>query len=175
MFELRVRGHALTLGNNIDTDTIIPARYLHKLDLDWLAQHVFDDDPSIKERMLRVQKPIVIVAGSGFGYGSSREHAVLALKASGVAAIIAKSFHRIFFRNAVNNGLPVIEASLENVSDGALVEIDLERGTIAVNGTVKARVKPMPSRILQILLHGGLKAELKMVVEELSKAKKKEL
>ena len=159
----RVVGRALIVGDNIDTDTIIPARYLHSTDPGELAQHVFEDAPEIRRRLDALEKPVVIVAGRGFGYGSSREHAVLALKAAGVAAVAAESFHRIFYRNAINNGLVVLEAPglRSRVRDGSLVEIDLSTGEIRVDGGAVARARPMPGMLLELLRAGGLKEKLR--------------
>ncbi|KSW12646.1 hypothetical protein CF15_01275 [Pyrodictium occultum] len=157
-----VRGRALVVGDNVDTDTIIPARYLHSTDPRELARHVFEDAPGIRARLDGLEKPVVIVAGRGFGYGSSREHAVLALKAAGVAAVVAESFHRIFYRNALNNGLPVVEASLRgSTRDGSLVEIDLETGEIRVDGRLAARARPLPPMLRRLLAAGGLREELR--------------
>ncbi len=163
---MRVKGYALLVGDNIDTDTIIPARYLHKSNPEWLGKHVFEDAPEIKNKLLSLPKPIAIIAGKGFGYGSSREHAVIALKAAEVSLIIARSFHRIFYRNAINNGLPVIEANLTEVKNGDLVEADLENGIILAGNNAVFKFKPMPKRLLEILKHGGLKYFLKKLASE---------
>jgi len=158
---LRVSGRALVVGDDVDTDTIIPARHLHRSDPAWLASHVFEDAPHIKSKLLSLEKPVVVVAGRGFGYGSSREHAALALKAAGVVGVVAESFHRIFFRNAVNNGLLVVEASLRGVRDRDLVTVDAESGLIEVAGLGAFKAKPLPSLVAKILRAGGLLAELK--------------
>jgi len=158
---MKIKGHALIIGDNINTDMIIPARYLHKIEPSWLAEHIFEDTPSIKQKFKKTPKPIAIVAGIGFGYGSSREHAVTALKAAGVSLIIAKSFHRIFYRNAINNGLPAIEASLTKVKDNELILIDLKGGKVTIGTHSTYEIKPIPTQILKILKHGGLKEELK--------------
>src|SRR5690554_761993 len=102
-----IQGNAIKYGNNVDTDVIIPARYLNTSDPDELASHCMEDiDKTFVER---VQAGDIIVAGSNFGCGSSREHAPIAIKASGVSCVIAKTFARIFFRNAINIGLPIME------------------------------------------------------------------
>lgn len=141
---MRVWGYTLVLGDYIDTDRIIPGRYLHRSDEKWLREHVFEDLPDTREKLDRIPKPIAIVAGKGFSMGSSREHAVLALKAAGVQLIVAQSFYKIFFRNALANTLAAIEASLQDVNDGDIVEADLDTGIIRVNGTPKAKFKPFP-------------------------------
>ena len=163
MPKVRVEGWALTVGDNIDTDTIIPARYLHSTDPRELASHVFEDAPEIRRRLDALEKPVVIVAGRGFGYGSSREHAVLALKAAGVVAVVAESFHRIFYRNALNNGLVVLEAPRlrGRIRNGDYVEIDLSSGEIRVGGEIVARARPMPGMLLELLRAGGLKEKLR--------------
>lgn len=165
---MKVKGYVLLVGDNVDTDTMIPARYLHKSDPRWLAEHVFEDSPNIRSRLKKLPKPMVIVAGKGFGYGSSREHAVIALKAAGVSAVIAKSFHRIFYRNAINNGLPVIEANLTGIKDGSIIEIDLREGTIIVENNISLRFKSMPKQLLKILECNGLKALLKKLASKTS-------
>jgi len=163
---MRVRGYALIVGDDVDTDTIIPARYLHRSEPEWLGEHVFDDAPNIKGRLRAAPKPVAIVAGNGFGYGSSREHAVIALKAAGVAVVVAKSFHRIFYRNAINNGLPVVEADLVGVRDCELVLVDLAGGTITTSSGRTHRIKPIPPQILEILKCGGLKEVLRKLASE---------
>ncbi|MEM4035469.1 MAG: 3-isopropylmalate dehydratase [Fervidicoccaceae archaeon] len=165
---MRVRGWALVVGDNIDTDTIIPARHLHRADPSWLAEHVFEDAPMIRSALLSLHKPVIIIAGRGFGYGSSREQAVLALKAAGVGAVIARSFHRIFFRNALNNGLPALEALIEEAETGAEVSVDLSTGTIFI-GPKEFRAKPLPQQLLRILEAGGIKEELRRMAQRMAK------
>jgi len=163
---IRINGYALVVGDDIDTDTIIPARYLHRSEPNWLAQHVFEDAPDIKQRLNSISRPIAVIAGNGFGYGSSREHAVIALKAAGVSLVIAKSFHRIFYRNSINNGLLAVEAHLTGVNDGELVQVDLKRGIITVGTCDMCRIKPIPTQILEILQYGGLKERLRRLASE---------
>jgi 3-isopropylmalate/(R)-2-methylmalate dehydratase small subunit len=150
-------GKAHKFGNNIDTDLIIPARYLNTHDPDELAKHCMEDaDPTwIK----RTQKGDFIVAGENFGCGSSREHAPIALKAAGVAAVIAKSFARIFYRNAINIGLPIMESpeAAEGIKAGDEIEVDLASGTIkdlTTNQNYKA--EPFPDFMQMIIDKGGL-------------------
>ena len=157
---MRVWGRAVILGDYIDTDRIIPGRYLHRSDPEWLRTHLFEDLPQACRKMQQTKPPIAIIAGEGFGMGSSREHAVLALKAAGVSLIIARSFYRIFYRNAIANALPVIEASLD-AKDGDLVEAELEKGVIRVNGKQAAVFKPYPATIMEIIEAGGVLAYLK--------------
>ena len=162
---MKLEGYAIIVDDSVDTDTIIPARYLHRSDPEWLAQHVFEDSPEIREKILKNPKPIAIIAGKGFGYGSSREHAVLALKAAKVSFVIAENFHRIFYRNAINNGLVVIEANIKDyVEEGDLVKLDLKEGVIVIPKTNKTiRFKPLPKKLLEILEIGGLKQFLKKI------------
>jgi len=151
-----IREKVIKYGNNIDTDVIIPARYLNTSREDELAAHCFEDlDENFKEK-LKDRK--IIVAGDNFGCGSSREHAPLAIKASGVKLIIAKTFARIFFRNAINIGLavvPSVEAS-ENISEGNEIEVDLDKGKIKDLTTGKTfTINPVPEFINGIIANGG--------------------
>jgi 3-isopropylmalate/(R)-2-methylmalate dehydratase small subunit len=151
-----IKEKVIKYGNNVDTDVIIPARYLNTSREDELAAHCFEDlDENFKEK-LKDRK--IIVAGDNFGCGSSREHAPLSIKASGVKLIIAKTFARIFFRNAINIGLaviPSVEAS-ENINDGDELEVDLEKGLIkdSTNGRT-FRINPVPDFIHGIITNGG--------------------
>ncbi len=161
----RVKGYVLVLGDNVDTDTIIPARFLHLTDPARLAEGVFTNTPEIRKRFDKLPKPVVIVAGRGFGYGSSREHAPIALRAAGVAAVLAESFHRIFYRNAINNGLLVAEAPMglnRRLMDGdpVVIEITPQGGYVDTPyGTYPLR--PLPGYILSLLSRGGLREELR--------------
>jgi len=158
---MRLRGRVVKMGDNISTDDIIPARYLHLTEPQDLAQHVFEDRPEIRERLEKTPKPVIIVAGKGFGYGSSREHAPISLKASGIAAVIAESFHRIFFRNSINNALPLIELpqAPQLFEEGEEVEIDLDQGVIHA-GRGELRFPPYPPELAQLLARGGLRRAL---------------
>jgi 3-isopropylmalate/(R)-2-methylmalate dehydratase small subunit len=143
-------------GNNVDTDVIIPARYLNISREDELAAHCFEDlDENFKEK-LKDRK--IIVAGDNFGCGSSREHAPLSIKASGIKLIIAKTFARIFFRNAINIGLaviPSVEAS-ENINDSDELEVNLDKGEIKDKTTGKTfAINPVPEFIREIISSGG--------------------
>jgi 3-isopropylmalate/(R)-2-methylmalate dehydratase small subunit len=152
-----MQGKVWKFGNNIDTDLIIPARYLNTSDPAELAAHAMEDeDPTWVNKM----KPgDFIVAGENFGCGSSREHAPIALKAAGVSAVIAKSFARIFYRNAINIGLPILESSeaAEEIKEGDTIEVNLAAGAIKdqINGkTFKA--EPFPAFMQKIIDAGGL-------------------
>jgi 3-isopropylmalate/(R)-2-methylmalate dehydratase small subunit len=151
-----IKEKVIKYGNNIDTDVIIPARYLNTSREDELADHCFEDlDENFKEK-LKDRK--IIVAGDNFGCGSSREHAPVSIKASGVKLIIAKTFARIFFRNAVNIGLaviPSVEAS-ENIKDGDELEVNLDKGEIRDMTTgIAFKINPVPEFIREIISAGG--------------------
>ncbi|HIE09724.1 MAG TPA: 3-isopropylmalate dehydratase small subunit [Armatimonadetes bacterium] len=152
-----IRGRVLKFGDNIDTDVIIPARYLVTTDPKELGAHCMEPlRPNLAEE---AEGRGIIVAGRNFGCGSSREHAPLAILGAGIRAVVAESFARIFFRNAINRGLPVFvspEASRE-AEEGDELEIDAERGTIRnlAKGT-EHRVEPFPPFIREIIEAGGL-------------------
>lgn len=152
----KFKGRVFKYGDNINTDVIFPGRYTYvQMTPEEMASHALEDlDPEFAKK---VKEGDVIVAGENFGMGSSREQAAFSLKYAGVGAIIAKSFARIFFRNAINAGLPVIvskEAS-EKLKDGDEVEIDLEKGTIR-RGDDVFEFPPLRKDILEILEDGGL-------------------
>ncbi len=148
---MRGAGHAVNLGVDIDTDVIIAGRYLRTKDRSIWAAHVFEDfDPALAPRL----SGAVIVAGRNFGCGSSREQAAIALKEAGVVAVVAPSFARIFFRNAINIGLPLIEADL-SCRDDTIVRFDLESGWVETGGK-RSPVRPLSPRMLDILRAGGL-------------------
>lgn len=150
----RIEGKVWTFRDSIDTDVIIPGRYLRALTLDELASHVMEpEDPTFAGK---VSKGDVIVAGWNFGCGSSREQAPVALKHAGIAAVVARSFARIFYRNAINVGLPVIVADVE-AHEGDLLCIDLEEGVIE-NKTIHREfaIRPFKKFMLEILRDGGL-------------------
>ncbi|HEY5728622.1 MAG TPA: 3-isopropylmalate dehydratase small subunit [Anaerolineales bacterium] len=139
--------------DNIDTDRIIPGKYTKTLDTSDLASHVLEDlDPAFCKT---VRVGDVLVAGGNFGCGSSREQAPIALKAAGVSAVVAKSFARIFFRNAINIGLLVVEAPNHEIQNGAQVTIDIENGIVTSDGK-EYRATKMPDVMMQILNAGGL-------------------
>jgi methanogen homoaconitase small subunit len=150
----RIEGKVWIFRDSIDTDVIIPGRYLRALTLDELASHVMEpEDPTFADK---VKKGDVIVAGWNFGCGSSREQAPVALKHAGISAVVAKSFARIFYRNAINVGLPVVVADVE-AQEGDLVCIDLEEGVIE-NKTLhkKFKIQPFKKFMIEILRNGGL-------------------
>ena len=152
-----MKGKCWKFGNNIDTDMIIPARYLNTSDPEELAKYAMQDaDPEWVDKM---NKGDIIVAGDNFGCGSSREHAPIALKAAGISAVIAKSFARIFYRNAINIGLPILEskAAAEEIQEGHEVEIDLKTGSIKDLKTKKTyKAQPFPNFMQKIIDAGGL-------------------
>ena len=151
-----LRGRAFKFGDNISTDHIVPGRLLHlRSNLPELAKHVLEDaDPTFAHR---VKKGDFVVAGKNFGLGSSREHAPLVIKMSGVSAMLARSVARIFFRNAINVGLPVLICNIGSINDGDELEVDLKSGSIhdLTNGT-ELTFNPIPDIMLNILNEGGL-------------------
>lgn len=151
-----IRERVIKYGDNVNTDVIIPARYLNTTDDRELASHCFEDlDKDFKEK---VKERKIIVAGNNFGCGSSREHAPLSIKASGVKAVIAVSFARIFFRNAINIGLPVIASIKASnfIQDGDELEIDLNKGEITdVTRNKIFNINPLPEFIQGIIRSGG--------------------
>ena len=148
---MRVSGPAVCIGQDIDTDVIIAGRYLRTRDKSLWASRVFEDlDPTLAGRI----RGAVIVAGKNFGCGSSREQAPIALREAGVAAVAAPSFARIFFRNAINIGLPLAECTLP-CTEGDQVTIDLGLGLAMVNGE-EFPVRPLSPRMQEILEAGGL-------------------
>ncbi|MFA4844616.1 MAG: 3-isopropylmalate dehydratase small subunit [Candidatus Margulisiibacteriota bacterium] len=152
-----MKGQAWKFGNNIDTDLIIPARYLNTSDPAELAQYAMMDADS--EWVDKMSKGDFIVAGDNFGCGSSREHAPIALKAVGVSAIIAKSFARIFYRNSINIGLPILEApqAAEEIKEGDEIEVDLNNGVIRDLTSGKSyKAQPFPEFMQKIITAGGL-------------------
>lgn len=157
-----VKGKVFKYGNDVDTDVIIPARYLNTTSESELASHCMEDiDPSFVKN---VKPGDVIVAGDNFGCGSSREHAPIAIKASGVQLVIANSFARIFYRNSINIGLPILECpeAAAAISAGDIVEADLSQGTITDLTTGKTyKAQPFPPFIEDIIRAGGLLNSLK--------------
>ncbi len=152
-----LKGKVHKYGANVDTDVIIPARYLNLSEPDELARHCMEDIDA--EFIGRVKPGDIIVATTNFGCGSSREHAPLAIKASGISCIIAKSFARIFFRNAINIGLPLLECeeAVDNTDTDDILEVDLATGK--VNNLTKGReftAKPYPDFMAELISAGGL-------------------
>jgi methanogen homoaconitase small subunit len=145
------KGRAVCVGADIDTDIVIAGRYLRTKDHSIWVEHVFEDlDPSLAGRL----NGAVIVAGKNFGCGSSREQAAIAIREAGVVAVVAPSFARIFFRNAINVGLPLIECDL-TCTEGSLVTFDLAEGRVEAEGK-KCTTHPLSPRMQEILAAGGL-------------------
>lgn len=152
-----LKGKVWRFGDDIDTDAIIPARYLNTSDPNELARHVMED--ADKEFPLKVKAGDIIVAGKNFGCGSSREHAPIAIKAAGIQAVIAKSFARIFYRNSFNIGLPIFESdeASEKIKEGNTVEIDADNGIIKNLSTGEQyTAKPIPPFMQELIASGGL-------------------
>ena len=154
---MKYTGNAIKYGDNVDTDVIIPARYLNTSAPEELAAHCMEDLD--KTFVSRVQKGDIISAGLNFGCGSSREHAPIAIKASGVSLVIAKSFARIFYRNAINIGLAIVECpeAAEEINEGDQIEADLDNGIIRDLTTGKEyKTEPFPEFVQSIIENGGL-------------------
>lgn len=159
---MKIEGNVFKYGSHIDTDVIIPARYLSTSDPDELARHCMEDlDETFVDR---VQAGDVIVAGANFGCGSSREHAPIAIKASGISCVIASSFARIFYRNAINMGLPIMECAeaAEAIADQDRVSVDFDSGRIIDLTTGQEyQARPFPPFIQNIIRANGLMGTLK--------------
>jgi len=152
-----LKGHVFKYGANVDTDVIIPARYLNVSEAGELARHCMEDID--KDFVQKVRVGDIIVAGSNFGCGSSREHAPLAIKAAGIAAVVAQSFARIFFRNAINIGLPLLESAeaVEATAPGDVLEIDISSGKIKnITNGKEFTSKPYPPFMSELISAGGL-------------------
>lgn len=154
---MKVCGKVFKYGDNIDTDVIIPARHLTSADPEHLKEHCMEDiDKSFKDR---VNSGDIMVAGKNFGCGSSREHAPVAIKASGISLVIASDFARIFYRNSINVGLPILECpgAADRINDGDEVEADFDTGVITDKSTGESfNSKPFPDFIKNIMANGGL-------------------
>ena len=164
---MQFRGTVFRYGRDIDTDVIIPARYLNTSDPPELARHCLEDlDPTF---VGRVRPGDIVVADENFGCGSSREHAPVAIKAAGVSCVIAKSFARIFYRNSINMGLPILECpeAVNAISDGDVVSVDADTGAITDETTGAVfQAQPFPPFIQEIINDGGLVARTKRVMAE---------
>ncbi len=157
-----IKGRAWIFGDDVDTDVIIPGKYLRTKDLSTLAEHVMEGlDPQFAAK---VRKGDIIVAGRNFGCGSSREQAPLTLREVGVSAVVAKSFARIFYRNAINVGLPLIEANAI-CKEGDEIEIDLAKGIVGVGDSIIQGTK-LPDFLLKILEDGGLVAHRRKQMQD---------
>ncbi|MEM0285178.1 MAG: 3-isopropylmalate dehydratase small subunit [Sulfolobales archaeon] len=162
----RVEGKVLVVGDNVDTDVIIPGRYLTLTDPAELGKHALEGlDPSIPAKL---REKNIVVAGKNFGCGSSREHAVLALVGAGVKVVVAESFARIFYRNAINRGLLVVEAPgiRQKVSEGDRVVVDFERNVIELPSGELVSFKPIAKEVLEIIEAGGLIEKLKKELQK---------
>lgn len=154
---MNAEGKIIKFGNNIDTDVIIPARYLNTSDPAELAKHCMEDIDNTFVK--RVVKGDIMVGGSNFGCGSSREHAPIAIKASGISCVIAATFARIFYRNAINIGLPILECpeAAEDLLEGHIASVDFTTGIICNKTTGKEyRAEPFPSFMQELIAAGGL-------------------
>lgn len=154
---MQIKGKTWKFGNDVDTDAIIPARYLNTSDPKELASHVMED--ADKDFSKKVKAGDLIIAGKNFGCGSSREHAPIAIKAAGIQAVVAKSFARIFYRNSFNIGLPIFESeeASEKIKQGDEIEIDADKGIIknlSKNETYKANL--IPPFMQELISAGGL-------------------
>ncbi|KCZ72146.1 3-isopropylmalate dehydratase, small subunit [Candidatus Methanoperedens nitroreducens] len=148
----RISGRVWKFGDNVDTDVIIPGKYLRTTDMSVFASHVMEGiEPQFSQKVISGD---IIAAGKNFGCGSSREQAPLALKYAGIACIVAESFARIFFRNAINIGLPIIEARID-CEEGDIIEIDLENGFVR-NKDKSFKGTELPDFLRDILAYGGL-------------------
>ena len=159
---MKAQGTVYKYGDNIDTDVIIPARYLNTQDPKELASHCMEDID--KSFVTKVKQGDSMVGGENFGCGSSREHAPLAIKSAGVDCVIAKSFARIFYRNSINIGLPILEcpAASEAIADGDTVAIDFDTGVITdVTTGATFQAEPFPPFIQNIIQKGGLMASIR--------------
>ena len=159
---MKFQGKTIKYGDNVDTDVIIPARYLNTIDKKELASHCMEDID--KDFVKKVKVGDIMVAGYNFGCGSSREHAPIAIKESGISLVIARSFARIFYRNSINIGLAILECSeaVDGISDGDLVEADLAGGVIYNKTTGKSfKTQPFPEFIQNIISNGGLVESIK--------------
>ncbi len=160
---MKFKGKSWKFGADVDTDAIIPARYLNTSDPKELASHCMEDSTN-PEFMKKMMHGDIIVAGKNFGCGSSREHAPIAIKAAGVACVVAKSFARIFYRNSFNMGLPIFESAeaVDGIKEGDEIEVDADAGIIrnlSVNREFK--VTPVPAFMQALIAAGGLMAYTK--------------
>ena len=154
---MKFSGNVIKYGDNVDTDVIIPARYLNTIDKSELASHCMEDID--KDFVKKVRPGDIMVAGANFGCGSSREHAPIAIKESGISLVIAKSFARIFYRNSINIGLAILECpeAPDRIFEGDKLEVDLDLGEIVdVTTGERFKTQPFPEFIQKIITAGGL-------------------
>jgi len=159
---MKLRGKTFKFGDNISTDHIAPGRLFHlRSNLPEFAKHVLED--ADKEFASKVRKGDFIVAGNNFGLGSSREHAPQIIKIAGVGAVLAKSFARIFYRNAINIGLLLIECDTDKINAGDELEIDIKEGMVLdVTQNIKLPITPLPDVMIKLLKEGGLIEHIKL-------------
>jgi 3-isopropylmalate/(R)-2-methylmalate dehydratase small subunit len=154
---VRIEAKAIKLGDNINTDFIISGRYKFSItDMKELSKHIMEDiDPEFPKKIIPGKS--IIVAGRNFGMGSSREQAPLVIKESGINAILAKSFARIFYRNGFNIGLPLVETETDKINEGDDIEVDLTKGTVKnLTQMTELKIKPFPAFMQEILREGGI-------------------
>ena len=159
---MNAKGRVHKFGDNVDTDVIIPARYLNRSDEEWLASHCMEDIDA--DFAKNVKAGDIMVAEANFGCGSSREHAPIAIKASGISCVIASTFARIFYRNAINIGLAILECdeAAKDIKDDDEVEVDFDSGVISNITTGKTyQAQPFPPFIQNIIKNGGLMNSIK--------------
>jgi len=160
---MKFTGKAWKFGADVDTDAIIPARYLNTSDPKELAAHCMEDSTN-PDFMKKMQPGDILVADKNFGCGSSREHAPIAIKAAGVSCVVAKSFARIFYRNSFNMGLPIFESAeaFDGITEGDELEVDADAGVIRnITSGKEFRVSPVPAFMQQLIAAGGLMAYTK--------------
>jgi 3-isopropylmalate/(R)-2-methylmalate dehydratase small subunit len=161
---MKLKGKVFKYGDNVDTDVIIPARYLNSSDPENLAAHCMEDiDENFADQ---VEEGDIIVGGKNFGSGSSREHAPLAIKYAGVSCVVAESFARIFYRNSINIGLPILECpeAVKNTEAGDQLEVDIDKGIVKNLRTGESfEAEPFPPFMQEIIKDGGLIAHIKKV------------
>jgi 3-isopropylmalate/(R)-2-methylmalate dehydratase small subunit len=159
---MNAHGKAFRYGDNVDTDVIIPARYLNTSDAKELASHCMEDID--QDFVTKVEEGDIMVANKNFGCGSSREHAPLAIKTAGISCVIAASFARIFYRNSINIGLPILECpeAVEGIKAGDIIDIDFSTGEICNKTSGKCfQAEPFPPFIQEMIAHDGLVNYLK--------------
>jgi 3-isopropylmalate/(R)-2-methylmalate dehydratase small subunit len=158
---MKIVGKTIKYGNDVNTDVIYPGRYLAITDSQEMSRHAMEDmDPKFAKKLNQGKN--IIVAGSNFGCGSSREQAATCLKYAGIRAIVARSFARIFYRNAINQGIPIVECDCEKIMEGDELKIDIERGSIEdLTINVKFAFEPLPNFLIDIITAGGLIENLK--------------
>lgn len=164
---MEICGKVFKYGDNVDTDVIIPARYLNTADANELAKHCMEDIDATF--VSKVAPGDIMVAGRNFGCGSSREHAPLAIKASGISCVIASTFARIFYRNAINIGLPIMECqdAVDSIAAGDQLSVDLSSGTITdITSGKTFKAEPFPPFMQDLIAAGGLAAYMRKAVQK---------